>query len=187
MFPHVYASLIQVMSKFMAASKQAHELDHTRVKVEAKIHDMEKESSHRTGERMKLEAEVAELKNLVEELRRDKVEEDTCLDHLQNQNEELRPSLSQSKDEVLRDFKSFKEFIDLLDANYAMGFEDFCMDTLELFLEVDFDPIKLRTAAESFLLQMSSRDLNIDDNASTPLLAKDGSKFGGDVLSGLSP
>ena len=95
--------------------------------------------------------------------------------------------MSQSKDEVIRDFKLFKEFTDLLDANYAMGFEDFCMDTLELFLEVDFDPIKLRIAAESFLLQMSSRDLNIDDNASTPLLAKDGSKFGGDVLSGLSP
>ena len=69
------------MSKFMAASKQAYELDHERVRLEAKIHDME-ESSHRTGERMKLEAEVKELKNLTEELRIDIVEKDTRLDHL---------------------------------------------------------------------------------------------------------
>ena len=59
-------SLIQVMSKFMVTSKQAYKLDHTRVSLEAKICDMEKESSRRTGERMKLEAKVEELKNLVE-------------------------------------------------------------------------------------------------------------------------
>lgn len=70
------------MSKFMVASKQAYELDKTRVRLEVKIHDMEKESSHRTGERMKLEADVKELKNLVEELRADIVEKDPRLDHL---------------------------------------------------------------------------------------------------------
>ena len=57
------------MSKFMAASKQVYELEHTRVRLEAKIHDMERESSYRTGERMKLEAEVEELKNLAKELK----------------------------------------------------------------------------------------------------------------------
>ena len=45
----------------MAASKQAYKLDHTRVRLEAKIRDMEKESSRRTGEMMKLKAEVEEL------------------------------------------------------------------------------------------------------------------------------
>ena len=71
------------MSKFMAASRQAYELHKTRVRLKAKIHDIEKESSYRTGERMKLEVEVKELKNLAEELRVDIVEKDTCLDHLQ--------------------------------------------------------------------------------------------------------
>jgi len=49
-------------------------LDHTRVRLEAKICDIEKESSRRIGERMKLEAKVEELKNLVEELGTDIVE-----------------------------------------------------------------------------------------------------------------
>ena len=71
------------MSKFMAASRQAYELDKTRVRLKVKIRDMEKESSCRMKERMKLEAEVKELKNLAEELKTDIVEKDTRLDHLQ--------------------------------------------------------------------------------------------------------
>ena len=67
------------MSKFMAASRQAYELDKTKVRLKAKIRDMEKESSCR----MKLEAEVKELKNLAEELKINIVEKDTRLDHLQ--------------------------------------------------------------------------------------------------------
>ena len=127
------------------------------------------------------------MKNLAEELRMDIVEKDTHLDHLQKQNEELRSSLSQSKDKAIKDFKSSKEFIDLCDANYVASFEDFCMDALELFPEVDFDHIKLHTVAESSLLQKSSGDLNIKDDASTPLPTKDGSKSCGDAPSGLSP
>ena len=71
------------MSKFMVASRQAYELDKTRVRLKAKIRDMKKESSCRMKERMKLEAEVKELKNLAEELKTDIVEKDTRLDHLQ--------------------------------------------------------------------------------------------------------
>ena len=63
----------------MAASRQAYELDKTKVRLKAKIRDMEKESSCR----MKLEAEVKELKNLAEELKINIVEKDTRLDHLQ--------------------------------------------------------------------------------------------------------
>ena len=127
------------------------------------------------------------MKNLAEELRMDIVEKDTHLDHLQKQNEELRSSLSQSKlkDEAIKDFKSSKEFIDLCDANYVASFEDFRMDALE-FPEVDFDHIKLCTIAEISLLQKSSGDLNIKDDASTPLPTKDGSKSCGDAPSGLS-
>nr|POE92478.1 hypothetical protein CFP56_51028 [Quercus suber] len=156
--------LFKAMSKFMAESKQAYELDHTRIRLEEKIRDME-ESSHRMRERMKLEAEEVELKNLAEEL--------SCP--------------QESKDEVIREFKSSKECTDLLDANYAVGFEDFRMDTIELFLEMNFDSIKLRTVAESSLHQTSLEDFNVEDDASIPFPAKDGSKSGGDVPSGLSP
>ena len=136
---------------------------------------------------MKLEAEVEELKNLVEELRTDIVEKDTRLDHLQKKNKELRSSSSQAKDEVIREFKSFKVFIDLLDKHYATGFEDFPMDALELFLEMNFDSIKLRTVVKSSLLQIGSEDLNVEDDASTPFPTKDGSKSGGNAPNGLSP
>ena len=61
------------------------------------------------------------------------------------------------------------------------------MDLLELFLERNFDSIKLCTTTESSLLQKSSEDLNVEDDASTPFLAKDDSKSSGDAPSGLSP
>ena len=73
-------------------SRQATNANQERIRIKAKIRDMEKESSRKTGEKMKLEAEVVELKNLVEELRVDIVEKDTRLDHLQKQNEDLRSS-----------------------------------------------------------------------------------------------
>ena len=101
---------------------------------------------------MKLEVEVVELKNLAEGLRADIVEKDTQLDHLQKQNEELRSSYEQAKDEVIKEFKLSKAYIDLLDMNYATGFKDFCMDAMEHFLEVDFSPIKLNIGAASSLL-----------------------------------
>ena len=44
------------------------------------------------------------------------------------------------------------KFTNLLDKNYAVGFEDFRMDTIESFPGVDFSPIKFRVAAESSLL-----------------------------------
>ena len=121
-------------------SRQATNADQERIRIKAKIRDMEKESSRKTRERMKLEAEVVELKNLVEELRVDIVEKDTRLDHLQKQNEDLRSSSEWAKDKVIKEFKSSKAYTDLLDTNYAAGFEDFRMDAMEHFLEVDFSP-----------------------------------------------
>ena len=121
-------------------SRQATNADQERIRIKAKIRDMEKESSRKTRERMKLEAEVVELKNLVEELRVDIVENDTRLDHLQKQNEDLRSSSEWAKDKVIKEFKSSKAYTDLLDTNYAAGFEDFRMDAMEHFPEVDFSP-----------------------------------------------
>jgi len=154
------------MSKFIAASRQAIEADQERIRLRAKIRDME-DSSRKTGERMKLEAEVVELKNLAEELRADIVEKDTRLDHLQKQNEELRSSFERAKDEVIKEFKLSKAYTDLLDTNYAAGFEDFRMDVMKRFPEVDFSPIKLNIGAASSLLQKSFEDVNIEDNATT--------------------
>ena len=70
-----------------------------------------------------------------------------------------------------------KQFTDLLDKNYAVGFEDFKLDATENFPNLDFNAIKLNLgAATSSLLQTSSEDVNIEDDASTfppPADAKD--------------
>ena len=59
------------------------------------------------------------------------------------------------------------EFTDLLDKNYVVGFEDFCLDAVERFPEVDFSSIKLNIGAASSLIQTSSVDVNIEDDATT--------------------
>ena len=104
---------------------------------------------------------IAELKAAV-------VEKDSRLDHLQVKNDKLSTSLSKAKDDTIAEFKASKEFTDLLGRNYAAGFEDFRMDAIENFPEVDFSSIKLNlNAATSSLLQTSSEDVNIEDDAST--------------------
>ena len=65
------------------------------------------------------------------------------------------------------EFKASKKYTDLLDANYAVGFKDFHMDTEERFPEVNFSSIKLNICAASSLLQTSSEDVNIEDDATT--------------------
>ena len=56
-----------------------------------------------------------------------------------------------------------------MDTNYAAEFEDFRMDAVENFPDIDFSSIKLNLggAATSSLLQMSSEDTNIEDDATT--------------------
>ena len=71
-----------------------------------------------------------------------------------------------------------------MDRNYVVGFEDFSMDAIEHFPRMDFSPIKLRIAAESSLLQMSSKDINVEDDASNQL-AKDDPKSRDTISSGL--
>ena len=113
----------------------------------------------------KAKDETKEMQNLVEELKADIVEKDTCLDHLQKKNDELSTLFSKAKEDVVVEFKASKQYTDLLDANYADGFEDFRMDAEERFLKVDFSSIKLNIGAASFLLQTSSEDVNIEDDA----------------------
>ena len=109
-----------------------------------------------------------ELLNLIEELKTDIVEKDTCLDHLQKKNDKLSTLLSNAKADAVTEFKSSKEYTNLLDANYAAGFEDFRRKAIENFPEVDFSSIKLNlTAATSSLLQASFEDVNVEDDATT--------------------
>ena len=115
----------------------------------------------------KAKDEAKELQNLVEELRVDIVEKDTRLDYLKKRNDELSTLLNKAKEDAIMKFRASKQFTDLLDTNYTTGFEDFRMDAMENFLEVDFSSIKLNLGAASSLLQTSSEDVNIEDNATT--------------------
>ena len=76
--------------------------------------------------------------------------------------------LNKAKEDAVVEFRASKQFTDLLDANYAAGFENFRMDAIENFLEVDFSSIKLNLGvATSTLLQTSFEDINIEDDATT--------------------
>ena len=77
-------------------------------------------------------------------------------------NDKLSTLLSNVKANAVTEFKSSKEYTNLLDANYAAGFEDFRMKDIENFLEVDFSSIKLNLTAAT-----SSEDVNVEDNATT--------------------
>jgi len=171
----------------MAVFRQAYELDKERIRLETKVRDIEKESSRRVGEKVKQEDEIKELKNLVKELKADTVKKDTLLDHLQKRSDELCSSLGKAKEEAIKEFRASSVFTKLLYKNYVTGFKDFRMDAIESFPRVDFDSIKLPTVTKSSLLQTSSKDVNIDYDASTPHPMKDNLESGGTAPSGLSP
>ena len=158
----------------MATSRQATELDNTRILLEKRIQEVNADSKKWVGLAAKAKDEVTENKKLIEELRTDALEKDTCIDRLQKMNDELSTRLSKAKEDIMVEFKSSKAYTDVLDRNYAAGFEDFKMDAIENFLEVDFSSIKLNSAAAtSSLIQAGSDDVNVEDDASTQL-AQDG-------------
>ena len=156
------------MSKFIAASRQATGLDKTRILLEARIKELNNESKKWAEVAASAKEKEKELQNLVEELKANAVEKDTRLDHLQRENDELSTLLSNATVDAVAEFKSSTEYTKLLDANYAAGFEDFRMEAMENFPEVDFSSIKLNlAAATSSLLQASSEDANVEDDATT--------------------
>ena len=125
----------------------------------------------------KAREEAKELRNLNEELKTDVLEKDTRLDHLHKKNNKLSALLEKAKGDVVAEFQVSKQFTDLLDKNYAAGFEDFRLDAAENFLNLNFSTIKLNLGVvTSSLLQTSSEDVNIEDDANTlpsPADAKD--------------
>ena len=116
----------------------------------------------------KAKDEVTKNKKPIEELRTDALEKDTHIDHLQKMNDKLSTCLSKAKEDAVAEFKLSKAYTDVLDRNYAARFEDFRMDAIENFPEVDFSSIKLNfAAATSSLIQTDSDDVNVEDDAST--------------------
>ena len=158
------------MSNFIAASRQATGLDKMRILLEARIRELNNKTKKWAKVAASAKEKGKELLNLVEELKADAVEKDTRLDHLQRKNDKLSTLLSNAKVDAVAEFKSSNEYTKLLDANYAASFEDFKMEAMENFPEVDFSSIKLNLAvATSSLLQASSEDANIEDDATTSL------------------
>ena len=131
------------MSKFIAASRQATGLDKTRILLETRIQEVNKESKKWVEVAAKAKEKATKLQNLIKELKIDVVEKDTRLDHLQKKNNKLSTLLSKAKEDAVTEFKASKQYTDLLDTNYAAGFKDFRMDAMENFPEVDFSSIKL--------------------------------------------
>ena len=162
------------MSKFIAASRQATGLDKTRILLETRIQEVKEESKKWAEVVATAKEKETELQNLIKELKTDVVEKDTCFDHLQKKNNEMSTLLSKAKGDAVTKFKVSKQYTDLLDTNFAAGFEDFRMDAMENFPKVDFSSIKLNLAtATSSLLQTNSEDVNVKDDATTQPLQDD--------------
>ena len=144
------------------------ELDKTRILLETRIQEVNADCKKWAGLAAKAKDEVNENKKLIEELRTDALEKDTRIDHSQKMNDELNTRLSKAKEDAVAEFKSSKAYTDILDRNYAAGFEDFRIDAIENFPEVDFSSIKLNlAAATSSLIQTGSDDVNVEDDANT--------------------
>ena len=156
------------MSKFIATSKQATKLDKMRILLQTRIQEVKDECKKWAEVAAKAKEEVTEQQNLIGKLRTNIVEKDTCLDELQKKNDELSILLSQAMEDAVAEFKTSKQYIDRLDEHYAAGFEDFRMDAMKNFPEVDFSSIKLNlAAATNSVLQASSEDVNVEDDAIT--------------------
>ena len=142
-------------------------MDKERINLEKRIQQVRDNCRSWTEVAGKAKDEVKELKNLVEQLKADIIKKDIPLDHFQKRNDELSNLLNNAKKDTVEEFRASSQFTDLLDTNYAAGFEDFCMDAIEHFPEVDFSSIKLQLGAANSLLQTSFEDVNIEDDATT--------------------
>ena len=143
-------------------------MDKTRILLEKRIQEVKDNCEGQVGVVAKAKDEAKELQNLVEELKVDIIEKDTRFDHLQKRNDELSTLLNKVKEDAVVEFRASKQFTYLLDTNYAASFEDFRMDAMENFPEVDFSSIKLNLSADTItLLQTSFEDINIEGDATT--------------------
>ena len=82
------------MSKFIATSRQATELDKTRILLETRIQEIRDECKKWAKVAAKAKEEVTKQQNLIGELRTNIAKKDTHLDQLQKKNDELSTLLS---------------------------------------------------------------------------------------------
>ena len=109
------------MSKFIAASRQATELDKTRILLETRVQEMKEECKKWAEVVAKAKEGTKTLENHIEELKADIIEKDTRLDHLQQRNDKLSTLLEKVKGGAVAEFQASKQFTDMLDRNYATG------------------------------------------------------------------
>ena len=165
---------MQAMSKFYTATCQAKELASKAKTVKDKAKEINNEVLLKKGEVLKLtedfnrlQGSETKLKNEVEELKADNLEKDTRIVHLEGQVSEFASSLEKACEEAIAAFKKSDEYKNRLDSHYAAGYEDFRVNAKETYPDLDFNSFKLPLATESSLLQMSSNDINIMDDANT--------------------
>ena len=89
------------MSKFIVASKQANDLNKTRMLLEKRVKEVKEESKRWAEVAAKAKEETKELQNQIEELKADAIEKDTRLNHFQKRNDELSALLKKSKDDAV--------------------------------------------------------------------------------------
>ena len=82
-------------------------------------------------------------------------------------------SLEKAREEAIASFKKSDEYKGRLDSHYAAGYKDFCADAKETFPDLDFDSFKLPLTTESSVLQTSSEDVNVKDDASNEVTQGD--------------
>ena len=109
----------------------------------------------------------------MEELKADNIEKDIRIVYLEGQVSEFVSSLEKAREEVIASFKKSNEYKSRLDNHYTAGYEDFRADAKETFPDLDFDSFKLPLATESPVLQTSSKDVNIMDDASNEVTQGD--------------
>ena len=162
------------MSKFYTASTQAKELCNEAKASNEKSKELNNEVLLKKEEVMTLTEELTclqgieqNLKNEVEELKVDSIEKETCITHLEVKVQGFTSPMEKAQKEAVAAFMKLDEFRNCLDRHYTAGYEDFCSDAKEAYLEMDFDSFKIPTAIESSLLPTSSEDVNMGDDAST--------------------
>ena len=180
------------MSKFYTATCQAKKLASEAKTAKDKAKELSNEVLLKKGKVLRLTEDFnrlqeseTKLKNEVEELKADSIEKDTCIVYLEGQISGLVSSLEKAREEAIASFKKSDEYKGRLDSHYAAGYKDFCADAKETFPDLDFDSFKLPLTTESSVLQTSSEDVNVKDDASNEVTQGD-PKTGGSAPNGSS-
>ena len=167
---------MELATEAKTTKDKAKELNNEILLKKGKVLRLTEDFNHLQGSQTKLKNEV--------ELKADNIEKDTRIVYLKGQVSEFVSSLEKARGEAIAAFKKFDEYKKGLDSHYAAGYEDFRADAKETYLDLDFDSFKLPFATESSLLQTSSEDVNILDDANNEV-TQDSSKSGGNAPSGL--